>query len=155
MDYLQARQLSLELHGKFCYASDNNFAYKADLFYAQPNEVNMNRMYGDSKEINFVPTYDKWCLYCDNKSATKRCKGCKTVYFCNADCQKKAWPIHKKHCKRNLFTICASCGEQLNQDEKLTCDGCPVSWCSEYCKNKIYEPHKDIDCKNFAKLFPK
>ena len=126
MDYLQARQLSLELHGKFCYASDNNFAYKADLFYAQPNEVNMNRMYGDSKEINFVPTYDKWCLYCDNKSATKRCKGCKTVYFCNADCH-----------------------------EKLTCDVCPVSWCSEYCKNKIYEPHKDIDCKNFAKLFPK
>ena len=28
------------------------------------------------------------------------CEGCKTVLYCSRDCQKTAWPLHKKFCKQ-------------------------------------------------------
>jgi len=152
MDY-KAAEVLLKAVEDNCYNTDNNFAYKMDLYHKNPTNTNFKRVYGDSKGKNFVPTYDTWCLYCDNKSATNRCTGCKHIYFCNADCQKKAWPIHKKHCKRDLFNNCASCGKQSNK--AFVCDKCPVNWCSQECKDKIFQSHEDIDCNNFQRLFPK
>jgi hypothetical protein len=154
-----------ELH-RACYASNNTYAYYSDI----GNEKNKK---SDGKLYNFVPTYDKWCLYCYNKNAKSRCLGCKTVYFCNRDCQKAAWKIHKNHCGRNQFIVCATCGvpdtdttftemtEKFIMQPMLVktsflnfkCDKCPVSWCSQECKDKIYSQHKDIDCNNFSKLF--
>lgn len=143
----------------YYYVSDNNFAYKKDLYDSNPSPENFKQMYADSKGTNFVPTYDKWCLYCGNKSAGNRCAQCKHVYFCDAECQKKAWPIHKKHCKRNLFMNCATCGSRLKEaiisNELFSCDKCPVKWCSIECKNEIFIAHKEFDCKTFHKMFPK
>jgi hypothetical protein len=40
--------------------------------------------------------------YCDNcgQSATllKKCSRCRSVSYCNRDCQKSAWKAHKKEC---------------------------------------------------------
>jgi hypothetical protein len=138
---------------RYCYAADNCFAYKFDLYGKEPTDKNFERVYADSKITNFVPTYDNWCLYCDNKSAKMRCSGCRHVYFCNPECQKKAWKIHKKHCKRVLFWNCASCGSKLTTEKFLKCDGCPIGWCNEKCKVMIYQLHKEIDCNNLQKLF--
>jgi len=134
---------------KMEYKTDNNFAYKYELCKIEPTTENIKSLENDMKMYNFVPTYDKWCLYCDNKDAKKKC-ACHSVYFCNKECQQKAWFIHKNHCKRNLFTICILCG---NPNPKIKCDKCPVKFCDDQCKQKIIKPHIDIDCEHFQKNF--
>ncbi len=37
------------------------------------------------------------CISC-GKPAKQRCSGCKSVYFCNKECQKASWPSHKGEC---------------------------------------------------------
>ena len=50
-----------------CYKCDNNFAYKYD-YYLKNNTLSNKKKYVNNMKIyNFVPTYDKWCLFCDNK----------------------------------------------------------------------------------------
>jgi hypothetical protein len=130
-----------------CYLSNNNFAYMYDAEKDYSSEL---------KTENFVPTYDPWCLNCSNKSATKRCSVCRSVYFCNKECQVNAWSIHKKHCKRDLFTLCITCGKQ---GAAIACDDldkksrCPVKFCSATCKDAIYSQHRDMDCNYFSDTF--
>lgn len=38
------------------------------------------------------------CLYCSSKENLKRCSKCKEVWFCNAECQRDAFHIHKTDC---------------------------------------------------------
>ncbi|GAA5898086.1 hypothetical protein JCM5296_001988 [Sporobolomyces johnsonii] len=40
------------------------------------------------------------CAICDNKT-TKRCGGCRLVYFCSRECQELLWPTHKVQCGRD------------------------------------------------------
>jgi len=40
------------------------------------------------------------CHTCQLAKKTKKCGGCMEVYFCSTDCQKKAWPEHKKSCQK-------------------------------------------------------
>jgi hypothetical protein len=40
----------------------------------------------------------KICMNCRNH-CNMRCSQCKCVYFCNRECQKAAWKIHKDECK--------------------------------------------------------
>lgn len=126
-----------------CYLTNNNFAYKYDSGINPESEL---------KILNFVPTYDTWCLNCGNKNAQNRCSGCKSVYFCNRQCQKKCWPIHKKHCQRDLFSICSFC---CKDSPGIKCDNCPVKFCDEKCKSKLYISHKEYDCDNFNRIFGK
>ena len=42
------------------------------------------------------------CAECGEEGGNvslKACKACMSVKYCNAVCQKKHWPIHKKECK--------------------------------------------------------
>lgn len=125
--------------GNYCYATNNRYAYKKDLNGTIP--------YDELKIYNFVPTYDAWCLYCDNKNAKFRCSKCKFIFFCNKDCQKKAWQIHRNHCGRNLFELCIMCGYN---DTHIKCDNnCGVGYCSQKCKDQIGSEHEDFDCDYF------
>ena len=133
------------------YKVDNNFAYSFDT-------KNKYKMFENSKHMNFVPTYDSWCLYCDDRTKPKKkCSGCKSVFFCNTDCQRKAWKIHKKHCGRDLFSNCSFCGKDIDDSHRAhswhKCEKCPVKFCSEYCRSKIYSGHVEFDCEYFAKTF--
>lgn len=41
------------------------------------------------------------CDHCQQASANAlRCSKCKTVWYCNRECQKKAWPGHKRRCNQ-------------------------------------------------------
>lgn len=124
-----------------CYKTNNRFAYKQDLTGVAP-EVEL-------KIYNFTPTYDKWCLYCDNKNCKFRCSSCKLIYYCDRECQRKSWIIHKNHCKRDLFCVCILCGKD---NPKIVCDKCPVKYCSHKCKSQIEQTHKDFDCETFSQL---
>ena len=130
------------------YDSDNNFAYNKD--------TNTEwKIIQNSKMYNFVPTYDPWCLACDKEGCKKKCGECKSVYFCNKQCQKKAWHVHKKHCGNDLFKHCIQCGKIPNT--KVTgyfkCPKCPIKICSENCKSVIYKTHQEFDCDYFSKTF--
>jgi len=125
-----------------CYKTNNRFAYLQNTTGEIPES--------EMKLYNFTPTYDPWCLYCTNKNCKLKCSGCKFVYYCNSECQKKSWNIHKHHCKRDLFCLCISCGKENPQ---LKCDSCPVKYCSDKCKSQIEAAHKDFDCKTFSKTF--
>lgn len=80
-----------------------------------------------------------------------RCGGCNSVYFCDRKCQKKCWPIHKNHCKRDLFSLCSVCCED---NPTIKCDNCPVKFCDEKCKEQLYSSHKDyiVNAINTAKI---
>ena len=122
------------------YLTNNNFAYKYDTDGDWMSEL---------KTDNFVPTYDHWCLACNNKDASKRCSRCKSVYFCDRDCQIKAWKIHRPHCGRDLFTLCCHCGDHGT----IKCPDCPVKFCSVSCKASIIRSHKEFgDCAEFANM---
>ena len=144
----------------YCYLSNNNFAYKWDIKDNLPSRTSTTRSLAtpvewksDMKTGNFVPTYDTWCLYCNNHYAKSRCSRCHAVYFCDRQCQQKAWPIHKKHCGRDLFLICITCGSSDSVDTFLKCSECPVKFCSQICKSKLFKAHKDFDCTYFQKVF--
>ena len=116
-------------------------AYLQDLHGTPPKS--------EMKIYNFTPTYDKWCLYCDNKDCKLSCSACKLIYYCDIECQRKSWKIHKQHCKRDLFCVCILCGKTNPQ---LTCDMCPVKYCDEKCKSEIEVAHKEFDCNTYHKL---
>ena len=142
-------EMTSKLH-PIVYRADNYFAYNIDT----KNDL---KICNNAKSFNFVPTYDKWCLYCDDRNAEnkKKCSKCKAVFFCNITCQKKSWKIHKKHCGRDLFGQCISCGIPVIQGRNVyfKCPDCPVKFCSLTCKNNLYKAHQDFDCKYFAETF--
>ena len=45
-----------------------------------------------------IPPLDS-CLECGQSGRLKQCTGCSCARFCNQDCLKKCWPLHKKDCK--------------------------------------------------------
>jgi hypothetical protein len=139
-----------------CYLTDNNFAYKYDVWDKDKTDDNFKYVFADIKLTNFVPTYDTWCLACGKKNVDKRCTKCRSVYFCNVECQKVAWKIHKKHCGRNVFKYCATCCKPVmicDVANIMKCDKCPVKFCSQTCKDQLYSPHKSYDCNYFEKTF--
>lgn len=126
-----------------CYVADNFYAYYKDSGKPLKDAI---------KIYNFVPIYDKWCLQCGMKDAKYRCGKCNSVFFCSVECQRIAWPIHKRHCGRRLFTNCIACGTIVSES-KLECEKCPVKYCSERCKDRLHKAHTDFDCDYFAKTF--
>jgi len=158
MDSIEVMKKSLEDNLKavfeqnkgFCFASNNNFSYYAEQYNMNPTETNMNKMMSETKAYNFVPTYDKWCLFCGKVDTPYKCSRCKSVYFCDSKCQKDAWSIHKLHCKSDLFRICIVCG---NNTTSIKCNNCPVKFCSQNCLSKIERAHREFDCEYFHKTF--
>ncbi len=40
------------------------------------------------------------CIACGATGSLLRCGRCRTAYFCDAACQKRAWPSHKQDCQK-------------------------------------------------------
>lgn len=149
------------------YATNNRYAYLCDRYQQTHSDADKKLADAEIKVHNFAPTYDKWCLACQKRGCDLKCGGCKSIYFCNRECQAKAWPIHKAHCGRDLFTLCIQCGERLpaatpSSDASAAvtsgsrrCTQCPVGYCSDKCYRAIAAPHTEIDCPHFARLFGK
>jgi tetratricopeptide (TPR) repeat protein len=60
----------------------------------------MNNHVGGMNEIDV-------CAECGEKggASLKTCKSCMNVRYCNADCQKRHWPTHKKICKERAAEL--------------------------------------------------
>ena len=50
------------------------------------------------------------CDFCSKRSETKlrACGKCKFVFYCDAACQRKAWPTHKQECGSALDRLCVA-----------------------------------------------
>jgi len=134
------------------YSINNRYAYfkdKYDDLKENKYEILMER---EMKVANFVPIYDNCCLNCDKEDVSFRCSKCRVIYFCDKDCQKEAWKIHKRHCGRDLFCVCINCGKLLSE-ESLKCSSCPVRFCSDHCYRIIINSHIDFDCDKLKQLF--
>jgi hypothetical protein len=80
------------------------------------------------------------CAACgvDINNKTKKCKGCRHVFYCNLECQKVHWDKHKTFCKthKGLITLeWCSCFNDLEQlyYERFKNQTC----CSKPCTNSV------------------
>uniref|UniRef100_A0A8D8VIP2 Ankyrin repeat and MYND domain-containing protein 2 n=2 Tax=Cacopsylla melanoneura TaxID=428564 RepID=A0A8D8VIP2_9HEMI len=48
------------------------------------------------------------CATCAEESATKKCSKCKVVRYCDRECQRLHWFIHKKECARSNAVVSSS-----------------------------------------------
>ncbi|XP_014211091.1 ankyrin repeat and MYND domain-containing protein 2 [Copidosoma floridanum] len=53
--------------------------------------INGQRAFNDSAQI---------CATCGEEKATKKCSRCKTVQYCDRECQRVHWFLHKRACNR-------------------------------------------------------
>ena len=54
------------------------------------------------------------CSGCNQeKIGLKSCGGCREAWYCDKECQKKAWPTHKHLCRQVIATI-SELSERLN-----------------------------------------
>ena len=51
------------------------------------------------------PLAVKACSFCNTEGELKRCLRCRKVSYCNQDCQKKHYKIHKSDCKSSPQTV--------------------------------------------------
>ena len=65
------------------------------------------------------------CDFCNKRSETKlrACGKCKFVFYCDAACQRKAWPTHKKECGSALDRLCVAL-ERNGRPPKSQCAQC-------------------------------
>jgi ankyrin repeat protein len=69
------------------------------------SEANFRLLFGSERAASVVHRLAKSCYHCQRseiRSGTKiaACKGCRSVHYCSAACQKLAWPEHKAQCLR-------------------------------------------------------
>ena len=88
-----------------------------------------------------------FCGYCEQACRrVLRCSKCKSVAYCGVDCQRKAWPNHKKRCvpPRHTKSLCACCGAL---SEVANCDALVAVGASTPCRVcgrvevKVRAPH--------------
>lgn len=62
--------------------------------------------------IDNIPT----CNTCGEEKPAKKCSKCKVVQYCDRNCQRLHWPIHKKECARLSQGIPSEAHEQKKPD---------------------------------------
>ena len=96
------------------------------------------------------------CSYCSKSSAhqLKKCSQCHSVQYCDEDCQKKHWKVHKHHCKlihdeegkhqvdeSHVTAKCSYCSKTSKQLKNCTrCHA--VQYCGKECQMKHWTDHK-------------
>ena len=84
------------------------------------------------------------CEYCKERGIKR------TKYYCNSECQNKAWINHKTTCmilSGKLFR-CGYC--QKTGIHMLRCGGCKIIYyCNSECQSKAWIDHK-ITCKSIS-----
>lgn len=63
-----------------------------------------------------------FCSTCGESKASKRCAACKTVNYCNSECQKLHWFTHKKWCSQLAEQFHKMNLANCQKEEKI--DGC-------------------------------
>ena len=125
---------------------------------------------GQSSSLTLSTTEDlvsKVCSSCGKKGSDLiKCSVCKSVWYCNVQCQKKDWKSHKQCCGKSgeaengqdtgegqsssltlsttedlVSKVCSSCGKK--GPDLLKCSVCKSVWyCNVQCQKKDWKSHK-------------
>ncbi|XP_055339367.1 ankyrin repeat and MYND domain-containing protein 2-like [Paramacrobiotus metropolitanus] len=58
------------------------------------------------------------CETCNDNEAHKKCSGCHMVAYCNEECQKLHWPLHRKECKELAEQFVVMERRRLEEEER-------------------------------------
>lgn len=78
-----------------------------EVFCCGKNEFGESSL-GHSKKVKKViriilPLEKKVCAFCGSESQNNMvCSVCRSIFYCNKECQKKHWEVHKKTCKSDF-----------------------------------------------------
>ena len=130
---------------------DNNFAYHSCL-------QNKYKMFENCKVTNFVPTYDKWCLYCDDRGKPKRRVLDVNQYSSVIQpVKRKPGKFIKNTVEGTYFgtvpVVVILLPKLIVKIVGTSVKNVPVKFCSPKCRERLYADHKMIDCDYFAKTF--
>lgn len=59
----------------------------------------------------------RFCFVCQNLT-TRKCSGCKAVYYCSRECQAHDWKIHQEKCSPPSPPFSPSLPEKIKKGEK-------------------------------------
>lgn len=73
--------------------------------------INGQRAFADTTQL---------CVTCCEDNANKKCSKCKAVQYCDRECQRLHWFLHKKECMRQeqTVTVQSSNNKTLDADDK-------------------------------------
>lgn len=63
------------------------------------------------------------CASCGVDGATSRCVKCKSAYYCNAECQKKHWGIHRAQCSSKKLLVQLEVVDDEKGEKTVKCLG--------------------------------
>lgn len=66
-----------------------------------------------------------YCSTCGEEKPDKKCSKCKEVQYCDRECQRLHWFMHKKTCTRPTTTPVASASSQ--EPDKANVDSAEIS----------------------------
>ena len=115
-----------------------------------------------------APRENMSCAHCGKPGAVKGCSACKTTRYCDEDCQRAHWALHKGPCKETkraaalasaapppppqppagpfvLDLHCGHCGAELAYDVgNKRCGACNrVGYCGKACQKAHWAVHKE------------
>ncbi|XP_074106216.1 ankyrin repeat and MYND domain-containing protein 2 [Cotesia typhae] len=71
--------------------------------------INGQRGFADNQVI---------CMTCGEEKATKKCSKCKAVQYCDRECQRLHWFLHKKECAR-VSPSCITANPKVTDTDKV------------------------------------
>jgi hypothetical protein len=74
----------------------------------------------EEKVVSITPqkTKMKTCLACGKEGVKSRCGGCRQVYFCDIECQRRVWISHRPVCCLPTNTTNQKDEEQQEEQEQ-------------------------------------
>lgn len=68
-----------------------------------------------------------FCSSCGEEKPDKKCSKCKEVQYCDRECQRLHWFMHKKVCARPVAPTAGSQGQTGGKDAKKEIDSAEIS----------------------------
>jgi len=136
----------------FCQFNTGRYIYKQSrygIFW-----INRTKKNGHEDAAQMADLFERlvWsgCGFCGKESPSLRCTSCKTVAYCNKDCQTQHWKAgYKQECKapeiltRKLENYENMCGQCFKSQPKVACSRCQDSfYCNKECFQAAWPVHK-------------
>lgn len=67
--------------------------------------------------MTFVQDETTYCSTCGDEKPDKKCSKCKAVQYCDRECQRLHWFMHKKTCARPTSNTAATAKKEIDVAE--------------------------------------